>query len=165
MANFSFDVVSEYDKAEMNNVFDQAQREIANRYDFKGTPAEIDWLNPEKTGFKITGSGEWQIDAILDIVRKKLAAREQSQKVIDTTKEVVDSNLRSIKEVPFKQGLDQEKAKKLTAAIRELYPKVKPQIQGDTVRIISNSKNDLQDVMQLLRTLELDFPLSFNNYR
>jgi cyclic-di-GMP-binding protein len=165
MANFSFDVVSEYDKAEMNNVFDQAQREIANRYDFKGTPAELEWLNPEKTGFKITGNGEWQIDAILDIVRKKLAAREQSQKVIDTTGDVVDSNLRSIKEVPFKQGLDQEKAKKLTAIIREQYPKVKPQIQGDTVRVISTSKNDLQAVMQLLRAQELDFPLSFNNYR
>src|SRR5437868_5501936 len=80
MANFSFDAVSEYDKAEMNNVFDQTQREITSRYDFKGTPAEVEWLNPEKTGFKITGSGKWQIDAILDIVRKKLAARDQSQK-------------------------------------------------------------------------------------
>ena len=165
MANFSFDVVSEYDKAEMNNVFDQAQREIASRYDFKGTPAELEWLNPEKTGFKITGSGEWQIDAILDIVRKKLAAREQSQKFLDTTKDVVDSNLRSIKEVPLKQGLDQEKAKKLTALIREQYPKVKPQIQGDSVRVISASKDDLQGVMQLLRGQDLDFPLSFANYR
>ena len=165
MANFSFDVVSEYDKAEMNNVFDQAQREIASRYDFKGTPAELDWLNPEKTGFKITGSGEWQIDAILDIVRKKLAAREQSQKFLDTTKDVVDSNLRSIKEVPLKQGLDQDKAKKLTALIREQYPKVKPQIQGDSVRVMSASKDDLQGVMQLLRAQDLDFPVSFTNYR
>jgi len=165
MANFSFDVVSEYDKAEMNNVFDQAQREIASRYDFKGTPAELEWLNPEKTGFKITGSGEWQIDAILDIVRKKLAAREQSQKFLDTTGAVVDSNLRSIKEVSLKQGLDQDKAKKLTALIREQYPKVKPQIQGDTVRVMSASKDDLQGVMQLLRAQDLDFPLSFTNYR
>lgn len=165
MANFSFDVVSEYDKAEMNNVFDQAQREIASRYDFKGTPAELEWLNPEKTGFKITGSGEWQIDAILDIVRKKLAAREQSQKFLDNSKDVVDSNLRSIKEVPLKQGLDQEKAKKLTALIREQYPKVKPQIQGDSVRVMSASKDDLQGVMQLLRSQDLDFPLSFTNYR
>ncbi|MEO8105031.1 MAG: YajQ family cyclic di-GMP-binding protein [Candidatus Saccharibacteria bacterium] len=165
MANFSFDVVSEYDKAEMNNVFDQAQREITSRYDFKGTPAELDWLNPEKSGFKITGSGEWQIDAILDIVRKKLAAREQSQKFLDTSKDVVDSNLRSIKEVPLKQGLDQDKAKQLTALIRAQYPKVKPQIQGDSVRVMSNSKDDLQGVMQLLRTQDLDFPLSFTNYR
>ena len=66
MAQFSFDIVSEYDKAEMNNVFDQSQREITSRYDFKGTPAELDWLE-DKKGLKITGNGEWQIDAILDI--------------------------------------------------------------------------------------------------
>src|SRR3954471_21652896 len=109
MANFSFDVVSEYDKAEMNNVFDQTLREIDSRYDFKGTPAALEWLD-DKKGLKVTGSGEWQIDAILDIVRKKLAARGQSQKVLDTSKEIVESNMKAVKEVPFKQGLDQEKA-------------------------------------------------------
>src|ERR1700712_4264252 len=150
MANFSFDIVSEYDKAEMNNVFDQVQREITSRYDFKGTPAEIEWLNSDKTGFKITGSGEWQIDAILDIVRKKLAARDQSQKVLDVSKEAVDSNLKTTKEVPFVAGLDQTKAKKITSLIRDELPKVKTQIQGDAVRITSNSKDNLQDVMQLL---------------
>jgi len=89
MANFSFDAVSEYDKAEMNNVFDQTEREMSNRYDFKGTPAAIEWLNSDKTGLKITGNGDWQIDAILDIVRKKLATRGQSQKVLDISKEAV----------------------------------------------------------------------------
>lgn len=64
MANFSFDIVSDYDKAEMNNVFDQVQRELQNRYDFKNTPAAVEWLNGDKTGLKITGNGEWQIDAI-----------------------------------------------------------------------------------------------------
>src|ERR1700754_331203 len=151
MANFSFDVVSEYDKAEMNNVFDQVQREIASRYDFKGTPAEIEWLNGDKTGLKITGNGEWQIDAILDIVRKKLAARNQSQKVLDTSGEITESNLKATQEVHFKQGLDQEKAKKITSLIRDKLPKVKTQIQGEAVRITSNSKDDLQAVMQLLR--------------
>jgi cyclic-di-GMP-binding protein len=165
MANFSFDVVSEYDKAEMNNVFDQAQRELTSRYDFKGTAAAIEWLNGDKTGFKITGTGDWQIDAILDIVRKKLAAREQSQKVIDTSCDVVESNLKATKEVPFKQGLDQEKAKKITALVRDCHPKVKTQIQGDSVRVTSNSKDDLQTVMQLLRSQDFDFPLSFNNFR
>ncbi|HET7630273.1 MAG TPA: DUF520 family protein, partial [Candidatus Saccharimonadales bacterium] len=143
MANFSFDIVSEYDKAEMNNVFDQARREIENRYDFKGTPAALDWLNADKTGLKVTGNGDWQIDAILDIVRKKLAGRNQSQKVLDTSKESITSNLQTTKEVLFKQGLDQEKAKKITALIRDTFPKVKSQIQGDTVRIMSGSKDDL----------------------
>lgn len=164
MANFSFDIVSDYDKAEMNNVFDQTQRELDSRYDFKGTPAAVEWLD-DKKGLKITGSGEWQIDAILDIVRKKLATRGQSQKVLDTSKELLETNLRTTKEVPFVQGLDQDKAKKITAAIRDEFPKVKPQIQGDTVRVTSNSKDDLQAVMQLLRAADFDFPLNFTNYR
>jgi uncharacterized protein YajQ (UPF0234 family) len=165
MASFSFDVVSEYDKAEMNNVFDQVQREIQSRYDFKSTPAAVEWLDGDKNGLKITGSGDWQIDAILDIVRKKLAARNQSQKVLDVSGEVVESNMKATKEVPFKQGLDQEKAKKITAMIRDKYPKAKTQIQGEAVRVTSNSKDDLQAVMQLLRAAEFDFPLAFTNYR
>lgn len=165
MANFSFDVVSEYDKAEMNNVFDQVQREILNRYDFKGTPATVEWLNSDKTGLKITGNGDWQIDAILDIVRKKLAARNQSQKVLDTSVEPVESNLKATKDVPFKQGLNQDKAKQITKLIRDKFPKVKTQIQGDAVRVTSNSKDDLQAVMKLLREQDFDYPLTFNNYR
>lgn len=165
MANFSFDIVSEYDKAEMNNVFDQVQREITNRYDFKGTPASLEWLNPEKTGLKVTGNSDYQIDAILDIVRKKLAAREQDQKVLDTTKEVATSNLKTTKEVPFIQGLDQEKAKKITKMLREELPKVKAQIQGEAVRLTSNSKDELQSAMQLIRSKELDFPINFTNFR
>jgi uncharacterized protein YajQ (UPF0234 family) len=161
----SFDVVSEYDKAEMNNVLDQTEREMASRYDFKGTPAAIEWLNSDKAGLKVTGSGEWQIDAILDIVRKKLAARGQSQKVLDTTKEITESNLKATKEVPFKQGLDQEKAKKITALLRDKLPKLKAQIQGDSVRVMGNSKDDLQAAIQLLREQDFDFPLNFTNYR
>lgn len=165
MANFSFDIVSEYDKAEMNNVFDQVQREIASRYDFKGTPAQVEWLNGDKTGLKLTGNGDWQIDAILDVVRKKLAARNQSQKVLDTTGEITESNLKTTKDVPFKQGLDQDKAKKITGLIREKFPKVKTQIQGEAVRVQSGSKDELQAVMQLLRAQDFDFPLSFTNFR
>lgn len=165
MANFSFDIVSEYDKAEMNNVFDQARRELDNRYDFKGTPANIEWMNADKTGLKITGNGEWQIEAILDIVRKRLAARDQSQKVLDTSHDLVESNLRATQEVPFKQGLDQEKAKQITKLLREHFPKAKAQIQGDAVRVTSSSKDELQAVMQLLRGQDFEFPLSFNNFR
>jgi uncharacterized protein YajQ (UPF0234 family) len=165
MPTFSFDIVSDYDKAEMNNVLDQAQREMGTRYDFKDTPAELDWLNGDKTGFKVTGNGEWQIDAILDIVRKKLAARNISQKVLDTSGVVTESNLKSTKDVPFKKGLDQEKAKKITSLIRDNTPKVKTQIQGQEVRVTSGSKDELQAVMQRLRTQEFDFPLSFTNFR
>jgi uncharacterized protein YajQ (UPF0234 family) len=165
MTNFSFDIVSEYDKAEMNNVFDQVKREIDSRYDFKGTPAGIEWLNGDKSGIKITGNGEWQIEAILEIVRKRLATRGQSQKVLDTSKEITESNLKASQEVPFKQGLDQEKSKQITKILRDEFPKVKAQIQGDAVRVTSNSKDDLQGVMQLLKGKDFDFPLSFTNYR
>lgn len=165
MAQFSFDVVSDYDKAEMNNVLDQVQREINSRYDFKATPAAAEWLNGDKTGLKITGNGEWQIDAILDIVRKKLAARGQSQKVLDTSAEIQESNLKASKEIPFKKGLDQEKSKKITALLREKLPKLKAQIQGDAVRVTGSSKDDLQAAIQLLKTQDFDFPLDFTNYR
>lgn len=164
MANFSFDIVSEYDKAEMNNVFEQAKREIENRYDFKGTSAALDWLT-DKTGLKVTGDSDWQIEAILDIVRKKLATRNQSQKVLDTSKEMVTSNLKTTQEVPFKQGLDQDKSKQITKLLRDEFPKVKAQIQGEAVRVMSSSKDDLQAVMQFLRGRDFDFPIDFNNYR
>ncbi|HVV67392.1 MAG TPA: YajQ family cyclic di-GMP-binding protein [Candidatus Saccharimonadales bacterium] len=165
MANFSFDIVSEYDKAELNNVFDQVQREMGNRYDFKGTPAAVEWLDNDKNGLKITGSGDWQIDAILDIVRKKLAARNQSQKLLDTSRGLVEANLKATKDVPFVRGLDQEKAKKITKLIRDQFPKAKTQIQGEAVRVTSGKKDELQAVMQLVRNADFDFPVSFNNFR
>lgn len=164
MATFSFDIVSEYDKAEMNNVFAAVQKEIDNRYDFKGTPAEIDWLD-DKKGFRTIGSNEWQIDSIIDIIRKKLAAREQSSKTLDLSKPVSDSNLKATKEIPFVAGLDQDKAKRITKLLRDNMPKLKPQIQGEAVRVISASKDDLQKAMQLVRSSEFDFPISFTNLR
>lgn len=165
MVRFSFDVVSQYDKAEMNNVFDQAQRELANRYDFKNTLAQLEWLNSDKTGLKIIGSNDWQIETILDIIRKKLAGRGLSQKVLDVSAEPVTGNLKTTKEVPFVQGLTQDKAKKITSLIHDKFPKVKTQIQGDTVRTVSGNKDDLQAAMQMLKQQDFDFPLNFTNYR
>jgi len=165
MANYSFDVVSGYDIAEMNNVYDKTRREIANRYDFKNTPAELEWLDANKTGLKVTGNSDWQIDAILDIVRKKLATRGQSQKVLDESRELIISTLKTSKNVPFKKGLDQDKAKKITSLIRDKYPKVKSQIQGAEIRVTSPKKDELQAVMQLIKRQDFDFPVSFTNYR
>ncbi len=165
MANFSFDIVSDYDKAEMNNVFDQAQREIDSRYDFKGTSAQLEWLDGDKTGLKITGDSDYQIDAIIEMVRKKLATRGQSQKVLDTTKDATTTNLKTTKEVPFKKGLDQDKAKKITKLVRDKLPKVKTQIQGDEVRVTSGKKDELQETMQILKSQDFDFPISFTNFR
>lgn len=164
MASFSFDIVSDYDKAEMNNVFGQVERELVNRYDFKGTPAAIDWLG-DKTGFVLIGAGQWQLDALLDIVRKKLAARGQSSKVLDLTTEPIEANLKSTWNISFKAGLKQDDAKLITKLLRESLPKVKAQIQGEAVRVSSGSKDDLQKAMQLVKEHDFDIPLDFTNFR
>ena len=164
MATFSFDVESTYDKAEMNNVFAQVEREIANRFDFKGTPAKIEWM-PDKKGLKLTGSNEWQVDTLIDIIRKTLAKRDVSTKVLDESGKVNEANFHATKEVPFRDGLSQDNAKKITKLLKETYPKIKTQIQGDVVRCTSASKDELQSVMQALRTADLDFALTFTNYR
>ena len=162
---FSFDVVSDFDKAEMNNVLDQANRELDSRYDFKNTPAKLEWLDADKKGFKITGNSDFQIDNIIEIIRKKLAARGLSQKVLDISKDSSTNNFQTTKEVLFVKGLGQEKAKKITSLLRDTYPKVKAQIQGEEVRVSSPKKDELQAVMQLLQSQDFDFALSFTNYR
>lgn len=164
MASFSFDIVSDYDKAEINNVFMQAGREINNRYDFKNTPAELDWLG-DKTGFVVTGSSDMQLEAIIDIVRRGLINRGQSTKVLDLSKDPVTTSMKMVKEVPFVEGLDGDKAKQVSKVVRDNFPKVKSVIQGSEVRVTSGSKDDLQKVMQLLNSQEFDFPLSFTNFR
>lgn len=164
MATFSLDIVSDYDKAEMNNVFSQSEKEIASRYDFRGTPASLEWLK-DKQGIKIVGANEWQIDAIVDILRKKLTAREVSAKVLDLEKEAVEANLKATKEVPFKKGLSQDNAKLIAKTIREEFKKAKPQIQGDELRVSSASKDELQQVMARVKQLDIDVPLQFVNFR
>lgn len=164
MATFSYDIVSEYDKAEMNNVFALVQKDIANRYDFKNTPAAIDWLG-DKIGFKITGANDWQIESVTDIVRKKLVSRNQSSKVLDLTKPIVTSNLKATQDVPFVAGLSQDKAKQITKVIRDELPKLKALIQGEEVRVTGVSKDDLQASMRLLEAQDFDFPLTFTNFR
>lgn len=164
MATFSFDIVSEYDKAEMNNVYAAAEKEIGSRYDFKGTPAAIDWLG-DKTGFVITGANQWQCDAVLDIVRKKLASRNQSAKVLDTSGTPRESNLKTTWELPFRHGLSQDMAKTIAKQLRDNAVKVKAQIQGEAVRVSSGSKDELQNVIAIVKAADYDTPLQFINYR
>lgn len=164
MANFSFDIVSDYDKAEINNVFMQTEREISNRYDFKNTPANIEWLG-DKQGYIVTANSDMQLESIIDIIRRSLTNRGLSAKVLNLSNNPVTSNLKMTKEIPFVAGLDSEKAKHVSKVIRDNFPKVKPQIQGEAVRVSSGSKNDLQSVMTLLRETDLDYPVSFINYR
>ena len=164
MANFSFDIENTYDKAEMNNVEQLVNREIENRYDFKGTPAAVEWL-ADKKGFKVIGSNEWQLETVVDMIGKQLAKRGSTSKVLDISGKVTEANLRAWKDIPFKDGLKQDDAKKITKLLKESHPKAKTQIQGDVVRVTSASKDELQAVMQTLHSADFDFPLSFTNYR
>lgn len=164
MAQFSFDIISTYDKAEMNNVFLQTEKEIQGRYDFRGTPAGIEWL-ADKKGFKVIGSNEWQLESVLDMIGKQLAKRGMTSKVLDLSGKTTEANMRAWKDVPFKDGLKQDDAKKITKLLKEQHPKAKAQIQGDAVRVSSASKDELQAVMNTLRSQDFDFPLLFTNYR
>lgn len=164
MAQFSFDIESTYDKAEMNNVEQLVTREIANRYDFKGTPAAIEWL-ADKKGFKVLGSNEWQVDNVIEMIGRTLAKRGMTSKVLDLSGKVTEANLRACKDVPFRDGLKTDDAKKLTKLLKESHPKAKTQIQGDAVRVTSASKDELQAVMTTLKSHDFDFPLLFTNYR
>jgi cyclic-di-GMP-binding protein len=164
-STYSFDVVSEYDKAEMNNVLDQVQREVETRYDFKGSNAAIEWLDADKSGFKITGDNQFHLDAIIEMVRIKAAKRGISQKTFDTSKETHTNNMKTTWDILFKKGLDKERAKKVTNFLREKLPKIKAQIQGEEVRIMSPKKDELQDAMTALKSADFDFPLDFTNFR
>lgn len=160
----SFDIVSDYDIAKVTNAVEQTQREIASRYDFKGTSAALEFVD-NKAGVKITGDNQFHLDSIIDILRKKLAGSGVSQKLLDTSKEPVTLNLKMTWDLAFKKGLDQEKTKKITKLLRDAYPKVKAQIQGEEIRISSAKRDELQAVIQLLKEADFDFPLEFTNYR
>jgi cyclic-di-GMP-binding protein len=162
--DFSFDVVSDYDMSEMTNAVDKAQRELAQRFDFKGTAASLEFMDG-KIGVNVTGESKNQLDSILDMLQSKLVRRGVSLKVLDVSKESVQSGMVMKQAVSFKKGLDQEKAKSLTKLIRDKYPKAKAQIQGDSVRVSSASKDDLQGVIAVLKAADFDFPVDFQNYR
>ena len=139
-------------------------REIGNRYDLRGTPAAIDWLG-DRTGFVVTAANEMHLQSIEDIIRRSIIARGQSTKLLDLSREPVQGSMKLTREIPFVSGLDGEKAKSVAKLIRDTAPKVKSAIQGDAVRVTSSSKDELQKVMQTLRSHEFEFPISFTNYR
>ena len=139
MANFSFDIESSFDKAEMNNVHGLVLREISNRFDFKGTPADVEWMS-DKKGFKVIGSDEFQVQTIIDMIGKQLAKRGMTSKVLNLEGAHNSANLRAWQEIPFKDGLGQDNAKKITKLLKEKYPKIKTQIQGNSVRCSSIAK-------------------------
>ena len=162
MADSSFDIVSKVDKMEASNALPQAQKEIESRFDFKGVGASVEW-----SGEKIlmVANSEDRVRAVLDVFQSKLVKRGISLKSLDAGKPYASGKDYKI-EAELKQGIEQDQAKKISKIIRDEGPKsVKSQIQGDELRVSSKSRDDLQDIIALLKGKDLEIDLQFTNYR
>ncbi len=159
---YSFDVVSDFDRQELVNALDQVRREVDQRYDLKDSKTEIDL---EETGLTITTASDMSLDAVADVLRQKLTKRNLSLKILDfQPAEPVGGN-RVQQLVKLRKGLSQELAKKLSKKVRDELKKVTVAIQGDSLRVTGKNKDDLQQVIQLLKSEDLEVPLQFENYR
>jgi uncharacterized protein YajQ (UPF0234 family) len=162
MADSSFDIVSKVDKMELDNALHQAQKEIAQRYDFKNVGAEIGWSG-EKVLIK--ANAEERAKAVLEVFEQKLIKRGISLRSLDAGEPYASGKEYRIEAV-VKQGISQDDAKKINKIIRDEAPKgVKSQIQGDELRVSSKSRDDLQQTMAVLKAADLDVDLQFINYR
>jgi len=163
MADASFDIVSKLDRQEADNALNQAAKEIATRYDFKNTGASISWSG--ELGVEITANADERALAILDVFKDKLIKRGISLKALEDgepRQSGKDVKLTST----FNQGISQDQAKKVSKIIRDEGPKsIKVQIQGDELRVTGKKRDDLQEVIALLKGADLDFAVQFTNYR
>ncbi len=163
MADSSFDIVSKIDHQEVDNALSQAARELAQRYDFKGTGAEIKWAGDK--AIEISANAEERAKAVLEVFKEKLVKRSQSLKILDAG-EPRQSGKESRITVSLKEGISQEDAKKVGKLIRDEGPKgVKVQVQGDELRVSSKKRDDLQAVIALVKGQDYDFAVQFTNYR
>ncbi len=163
MGDSSFDIVSKYDRQEVDNALGQTAREIATRFDFKGTGAVIEWQGDE--AIEITASADDRATAVLDVFQGKLIKRDVSLKVLDVAEPRQSGTVSKIA-IALKEGISTEDAKKVSKLIRDEGPKgVKAQIQGDELRVSSKKRDDLQAVQALVRGHEWEFAVQFTNYR
>ena len=159
---FSFDVVSDFDRQELVNAVDQVRREVGQRYDLKDSGTEIEL---EEAALTITTSSDMILQAVADVLRQKATKRNLSLKIFDfQDAEAVGGN-RLKQMVKLRKGLSQELAKKLSKQVRDHVKKVTVAIQGESLRITGKNKDDLQQVIQLLKAEDLEVPLQFENYR
>lgn len=157
----SFDIVSEINLQEARNACENAQRELATRFDFRGADAEFSW---EGEAVKLRAEAEFQLEQMLDILRGKLLKREVDPETL-IEGEVEHSGKNYLRSVTFKQGIDQELAKTIVKAIKAEKFKVQAAIQGDQVRVTGKKRDDLQAVIAYLRAANLGQPLQFTNFR
>ncbi|MBI2776054.1 MAG: YajQ family cyclic di-GMP-binding protein [Chloroflexi bacterium] len=158
----SFDVVSEFDVQELRNALDQVRREVTQRYDFKGATVEIEHT-PE--ALNLLTDDEFRAGVVKDLIESKAVRRNLSLKIFDWGKVEPAGGNKVRQRIGLKQGLPDDLAKKLTRLIRDEFPKVKSQIQGDAIRVSGKNKDDLQRVIARLREIDESVPLQFQNYR
>ncbi len=157
----SFDVVSEVDHHELSNALDQANREIGTRYDFKGSNAKI-----EHSGNSLTleAESEFQIKQMQPILKEKMSKRGIDVQCLEFD-DIVEMNRRARQQVTVKEGLEQDLARKMVKMIKERKLKVQAAVQGEQLRVTGKKRDDLQQVIQMLKDAGLGIPLQFNNFR
>lgn len=161
-ADSSFDIVSKVDRQEVDNALNQAAREVRQRFDFKGTDAAIEWSGDQ---IAMQASGEERVKAIWDVFQSKLVRRKVDLKSVQADDPKLSGKLWHMT-ADMQNGISQDNAKKISKLIRDEGPKgVKPQIQGDELRVSSKSRDALQQVQQLIKDADYDFAVQFVNYR
>ncbi len=164
-SDYSFDITCDFDHQEMANAINQSKKEIIGRFDFKGVLADIDYSEKENL-ITIHTESDYKLQSIIDIIESKMVKRELCLKVLDKSTPEENATGNTIrKKITLRSGLNSEDAKKISKNIRDSFPKAKPSIQGEEIRVSSKSKNELQEIMQLLNSSDLEMPLQFGNYR
>jgi uncharacterized protein YajQ (UPF0234 family) len=158
----SFDVVSEVDLHEVNNALDQANREVGTRFDFKGIDAEFS-LN-DNSEIVVTADVDFQVKQMLEILRAKLVKRNVDTKSLQEG-DIVTSGQKATMLVKVQQGIESELARKIVKLVKETKIKVQTAIQGEKLRVTGKNRDDLQQVIAMLREANLGIPLQFDNFR
>jgi hypothetical protein len=162
MADFSFDVVSDFDQQELVNALDQVRREIATRYDFKTSKCTLEM---GKTAITLHADDDFRAAAVKDLVQTKATRRGLSLKIFEWGRLAPAAGGTVRQEVTLRRGLNADQARELSKRVRDHFPKVKVSIQGDALRVSASSKDLLQAVIADLRALEYPVALQFTNYR
>ncbi|MGJ8690230.1 MAG: YajQ family cyclic di-GMP-binding protein [Gammaproteobacteria bacterium] len=157
----SFDIVSEVDMPEVNNAIDQAKREVGTRFDFKGVDATFELKDKVIT---LKAEAEFQLDQMMEILKGKLVKRNVDAKSLSSG-EVQKAGKQAMLDVTIVQGIEADEARKLVKMIKDAKLKVQTAIQGEKLRVTGKKRDDLQDVIAMLREAKLELPLQFNNFR
>ncbi|GAC1518688.1 MAG: YajQ family cyclic di-GMP-binding protein [Chloroflexota bacterium] len=160
--DFSFDIVSDFDRQELVNAVDQTHREMQQRYDLKSANGTLEL---EKDGLVITAPSDMTVKSIVDVLESKMIRRQLDLKILDPGKLENASGGMVRQHIKLKRGISQDLAKDISKLVRDSVPKAKAQIQGEAVRVSSKSKDDLQRAINAVRDHNYDVPLQFENYR